>query len=193
MAPPTISSFAADPTSQCVESLDGASGPATLAWNVSGATSVSISPAPGGNLPPQGSSDVPLTQTTTFTLSATNAGGTTTANLTVYVEETPYGASLTLNPTQVATGSSATLSWSVPSGAKGDLQPGIGSVSGSGERAVSPTSTTSYTLTASSAHGCAVTRTQTLTVLTLVPTIVRQPTVGIVVRPTPTPTPVPVY
>ncbi len=49
----------------------------TLAWNVSGATSVSISGGVGSNLTAAGTATVTPTQTTTFTLTGTGQGGQT--------------------------------------------------------------------------------------------------------------------
>ena len=74
--PPVISSFAASP--QTIAS--GAS--STLSWSVSGATSLSI----GGIGAVSGTSTaVSPAQTTTYTLTATNSGGSTTAQATVTV------------------------------------------------------------------------------------------------------------
>lgn len=174
--PPVISSFTADPTALCVEKL-GSTTRTTLAWSVGGATAIAISPQPGSGLAAEGRATVPLQQTTTYTVTASNSGGTTTRSVTVFVEEPPYGASIGVNPTSILAGGSSTLSWTLPSGATGDIQPGVGAVSSSGQRTVSPLATTTYTLTARSAHGCTTTRSATLTVTRL-----------IIIAPTPTPT-----
>lgn len=74
---PIIASFSADPT----EIPLGAT--STLAWRVSGATSLSLAPAIGAV---EGSSlVVQLPQTTTYTLTAMNAAGSATATATVTV------------------------------------------------------------------------------------------------------------
>ena len=81
--PPTISSFTASATS--IQS--GAS--TTLKWATKGATSLSISPTPGTV---KGSSAVVNpASTTTYTLTASNAGGKTTATVTVTVVTAPSG------------------------------------------------------------------------------------------------------
>ena len=74
---PTITSFSADPTSI----ISGQSG--TLAWTVSGATTLSINDGVGAVT--GASAPVSPTTTTTYTLTATNATGTTTAHATLTV------------------------------------------------------------------------------------------------------------
>ncbi len=60
---------------------------------------------------------------------------------------------LSVAPATIAQGSAATLTWST-SGATGvSIDPGIGSVSASGSLSVSPTSSTTYVLTASNSSG----------------------------------------
>ncbi len=56
---------------------------ATLSWNVQGATSLAISPTPGTVSGASGSTTVTVSNTTTYTLTATNAGGQTTAKVRV--------------------------------------------------------------------------------------------------------------
>jgi hypothetical protein len=77
---PTISSFTASPAS--ISPLDGG-GSATLSWSVASATSLSISGlgAVIGN-----SIQVSPSQTTTYTLTASNAQGAVTAQTTVTVD-----------------------------------------------------------------------------------------------------------
>lgn len=76
-AAPTISSFGASPT------MATAGKPVLLTWNVTGATSLSVGGVGtvGGN-----SILVAPTQTTSYTLIATNAGGTTSSTITVVVQ-----------------------------------------------------------------------------------------------------------
>ncbi len=90
---PTINSFSANPTT-----LPAGGGNVTISWNVAEAASMSVSPGGGssaGGRPENyvGSYTPMVTETTTFTLSATNAKGTTTASVTVTVATaTDYGA-----------------------------------------------------------------------------------------------------
>lgn len=76
--PPVISSFTATPATI------GAGQPATLAWSVSGATTVTIDNGVG-NVSNTTSKSVSPAQTTTYWLTATNAAGTVTARTTVVV------------------------------------------------------------------------------------------------------------
>ena len=162
-APPTISSFAASPGTLCIAPA-GAAPTATLSWSVGGATSASIAPNVG-NVAAQGSTSVAPSQTTTYTLSASNAGGTSTGSVTVYVEPVP-SSSLDAKPTTITAGSRTTLSWSAPAAATYvEIQPGIGQVANTGQTAVAPASTTTYTLTARTANGCSATASATVTVV----------------------------
>ncbi len=80
-AVPTITSFTATPAS-----LAFGGGTVTLSWQVTGATSLSISPGVGAVTPAtNGSKDVAVTTTTTFTLTATNTTGSATAPAAVTV------------------------------------------------------------------------------------------------------------
>lgn len=77
---PTINSFTATPT------LPAGGGTTTLAWNVTGATSLSIDQGVGSVTPlTTGSTTKAITATTTFTLTATNAAGNVTATATTTV------------------------------------------------------------------------------------------------------------
>jgi hypothetical protein len=76
---PTISSFTASPAS--ISPFDGG-GSATLSWSVASATSLSIS---GVGAVIGNSIQVSPSQTTTYTLTASNAEGSTTAQTTVTV------------------------------------------------------------------------------------------------------------
>jgi hypothetical protein len=78
---PQITSFTATPAS-----LPEGGGTVELAWNVTGATSVSINEGVGAVSPATtGSTTASVAAATTFTLSATNASGTVTATAAVCV------------------------------------------------------------------------------------------------------------
>ena len=66
---------------------------------------------------------------------------------------TAPAATLTANPTTIDRGQSATLTWESSNATNLDLQPGIGTVDAQGSRQVSPTESTTYTLTATAAGG----------------------------------------
>jgi hypothetical protein len=145
---PQIASFSAAPATI---SMGGTS---TLAWEVSGATSISISQGIGSGLAASGSVEItPTATTTTYTLTASNGSGAVTATATVTISA-PVIASFTASPQTIAPGESSTLTWSV-SGATGiSISNSVGNgLAASGSRSVSPAATTTYTLTATSPHG----------------------------------------
>lgn len=82
-SPPDIVSFTATPASI----TDGDT--STLAWEVTGATDTSIDQGVGSVAAASGTIDVSPTTTTTYTLTAMNAGGNTTAETTVTVTPAP--------------------------------------------------------------------------------------------------------
>lgn len=80
--PPTIESFLASPT------VTRPGQPVVLLWSTSNATSVTIDPGLGSQLP-DGAVTVTPAATTTYTLSATGESGTATRQVTVAVIDTP--------------------------------------------------------------------------------------------------------
>jgi copper(I)-binding protein len=148
---PTISSFTANPSTITAEQTS------TLSWSVSGATSLTLNP---GNVDVTGetSHEVSPDSTTTYTLTATNANGSTQQSTTVTVTEDgnnnqPVIQSFTANPSTIQAGESSTLSWSVSGATSLTLNPGNIDVTGQTSRVVSPESTTTYTLVATNANG----------------------------------------
>ncbi|MBS1827263.1 MAG: Ig-like domain-containing protein [Acidobacteria bacterium] len=93
-ASPVITSFTANPaTIQAGQS-------ATLNWSVTGATSLSIAPAPGAV---NGTSvSVTPASTTTYTLTATNTAGSVTASTTITVNTTTPSVSVTIAPSTIS-------------------------------------------------------------------------------------------
>ncbi|MBI3680105.1 MAG: OmpA family protein [Acidobacteria bacterium] len=65
----------------------------------------------------------------------------------------PVISSFTVEPSTIERGQSATLRWSSQNATAGTIQPGIGNVQASGNRQVSPPSTTTYTLRVTGAGG----------------------------------------
>ncbi len=156
---PTIHSFSTD-----VESITVGS-KATLSWEVSGATAITIDQNVG-SVTPYGSVEVSPTSTTTYTLTATNNAGSSTAQATITV--TPFGdiilppgfilpppsiTSFSVDKELLPEGETATLSWEVKGVAAVTIEPGIGEVNTTGSYSVSPSETTTYTLTASNISG----------------------------------------
>jgi hypothetical protein len=137
--PPSVS-FSITPTSICRGST------ATLSWNVTGAvTSVSINRGIG-TVSNSGSRTVGPTSSTTYTITATGPGGTTTRSVTLTVNQ-PTTTSITADSTAIIRGQSTTLRWTTTGSATGaTIDQGIGSVNINGNRVVSPTQTTRYTI-----------------------------------------------
>ncbi|MBI2512530.1 MAG: hypothetical protein HYV96_11155 [Opitutae bacterium] len=147
VAPPSIASFTAMPDAI----VAGQS--STLAWSVSGADALSISPDVGAVT---GTSvSVSPAASTTYTLSATNAGGTVTKTVSLAVAPPtppPAIAAFTASSASIVQGDSLTLNWSVTGADTLSLSPLIGAVSGTSV-AVAPGVGTTYVLTASNAAG----------------------------------------
>lgn len=61
----------------------------------------------------------------------------------------PVINSFTANPSEISVGESSTLSWNVTNATNVQIDQGIGTVSSQGTKAVSPTQTSTYRLTAS--------------------------------------------
>ena len=138
----------------------------TLAWNVPTATSVTISGV-GSNLNPAGTATVSPTQTTTYNLTATGQGGQTiTASVTVTVGASkPAIIRFAASPTHINQGQSSLLSWTTTGAATVTITNGVGTVAANGSQSVSPSATTTYTLTATGADGVtSVTAAVTVTV-----------------------------
>ncbi len=172
---PAINSFNASP----VTITSGET--ATLSWDVSNTTTVSID---------QGIGPVPLTgiwavapdSTTIYTLTATNESGSVTARAQVSVSENslpeppPVEAAPTIvifevDPVSLVAGNSATLLWNVTGATNISIDQGIGNVAAAGAQEVTPKTTTVYTLTATNDAGT-VTESLTLTVVPLIQPII---------------------
>ena len=159
-ARPTITSFVATPASIT------AGGSTTLSWVTSGATSLTVTPGAYTSASADGALTVSPTATTTYTLIATNAAGfvSTTVTVTVTQPSAPSIQSFTASPTGISAGGSSTLSWATTGATSISISPGaFTSNLASGTTSVSPSSTTTYTLTATNAAGF-VTATATVTV-----------------------------
>lgn len=150
---PKIGTF----TSTLVEIGEGEA--ATLTWQVEGADSVEITDL--GKVAPSGSAIVRPTETRTYTLTAKNKNGTSTAGVTIKVQPAARILSFTASPSQsFKPGDPVRLAWST-SGAVEVSISGIGAVTPTGQLDVTPQTDTVYTLTA---RGAKNTATQSITV-----------------------------
>jgi hypothetical protein len=167
-APPTIVAFSFNPTTITA----GAS--TTVIWAVTDADSVKIDPGIGA-VAPVGSLIVSPSTTTTYTLTASNVGGTViaTALLTVNSTPPPVVTLFNINPSTITVGQPANVTWNVTGATSVRIDPAIGTGAASGIQTVSPTTTTTYTLTASNGGGT-ITSAATLTVNPQNPTPVVQ-------------------
>ncbi|MCW5978104.1 MAG: OmpA family protein [Bryobacteraceae bacterium] len=132
----------------------------TLIWNVENATEVSISPTVGSVNPQTGTVQVMPSQTTTYILTARNAVSEATASAIVVVDSPqPSFTRCQVTPANVVEGETATISWETRF-ATGVSISGIGNVAVNGNHMVNPTTSTTYTLTATNSVGaidCSVT------------------------------------
>ena len=152
----SISNFSANPT------LITSGGSSTLSWGTSNCTSATIYPILG-SVNTSGSSSVSPAASTTYTLTAYGASGAAqTRTVIVSVNQIVNNClinSFSANPTTITSGGSSTLSWGTSNCTSATIYPILGSVNTSGSSSVSPTASTTYTLTAYGASGAAQTRT----------------------------------
>ncbi len=144
----------------------------TLTWSSSNATSVSISPDVGpdiGTVATSGQRSVSPTTSTTYTIVATGPGGSKSDRATVKVHMPP-SVSLSASPGAINLGGSSTLGWSSSNATLVSIGPDIGLVGASGERSVSPDSTTTYTIVATGADGTSTQRAEATVTVNRPPT-----------------------
>ena len=137
---------------------------ATLSWNSTNASSLSIDQGIGTVTAPSGSITVNPAATTTYTITATNGTATATAQATV---NAPLSVTLTASPANITPGQQSTLSWKSRGASTLTIDNGVGTVTGpAGTVAVSPSQTTTYTITATDSGGHSTTASTTVTVST---------------------------
>ncbi len=151
-SPPIISNFFASP-----ENIEYGR-TSLLRWNVSGANSVRIEPDVGP-VPSAGNYAVTPTSTTTYVLVAESECCVVSESVVVRVDAgfpSPYIPTVNLfnvQPNSIYAGGSANLQWSVSGADQVYIDHGIGQVGSSGSVNVSPSSSTTYTLTATNSYG----------------------------------------
>jgi len=140
--------FIADPTT-----IQGGQA-TTLSWKILNADTATISPAPGSVNASAGSVNVSPASSTVYTLTAKNATSQDVATASVTVTRpTPRLAVCTAVPMSINQGESARIFYQTLNADSVTITPGIGSVPVSGEVVVSPTVSTTYTITATNAFG----------------------------------------
>ena len=163
---PVIASFVANPTTI------NAGQSSTLTWATQNATTVTITSL--GNVPVSGNQSVTPATTTAYTLTATNATGSVTAQATVTVNGTSgNGVSITTftaTPATIAAGASSVLSC-IATGATSVAINGVATQGGTATSTVSPPQTTTYTCVATGPNNQTDTRQVTVTVTNSAPVI----------------------
>ncbi len=177
-APPQITQFSAKPA----EISTGQT--TTLTWATTNATAVTVTPVlpvsdDSGPLPTSGSVTVPVSATTTYSLTATGPGGTAGPQpVTITI---PFTLSLTASPGTITTGQSSTLTWQVSGGTATALTVTDGSGNSvcnpcsatQGTATVTPAATTTYTATATASDGTPIAQPATVTVSTATSSVIK--------------------
>lgn len=157
-SPPIVNAFTASPSSISAGNFT------TLSWDVSNATSVNISPAVGA-VALSGSTSISPDETTSYTLKASNAAGSTFATVQVVVSpaaSSPSSTSLptihwfSASPETIVEGESSTLSWNVSNASSISITSAKWTqvaIPSTGSGLISPSVTMTYTLTATNSAG----------------------------------------
>lgn len=129
-----------------------------LTWRTTNATKVAITGV--GIVPLDGSAVISPATSTIILLTATNDQSTKIDFCTVTLQVKPAPApvcnSFTASSTTLVAGKSTSIGWTTTNAISATLVPGVGSVTPDGSLVVTPTTTTSYKLTATNASGAAV-------------------------------------
>ena len=126
-----------------------------LCWHAENADSVFIDNGVGA-VATEGTIQVSPAATTTYTATATNAGGTASASTTVSVDDTLGPSAAIYSSLEIVpAGGTAILSWSSLHALSASIDNGIGNVPVSGSLNVTPIHTTTYTLSVMNQNGTA--------------------------------------
>jgi hypothetical protein len=150
--PPPEITFSADPSSIPLGE------DSTLSWlveNVENGGTCSIDQGVG-NVGPTGFEVIRPTETTTYTLTAQGAGGSTTESVTVTVHQPPT-VNLTAEPETISYGASSTLSWTSTNSETIVIDPAIGTepLPLESSQEVRPSQTSTYTINSTGPGGTA--------------------------------------
>ncbi len=131
---------------------------ATLAWTSQDATNCDITPGVG-SVKAQGSATITPEADTTYSLSCSGPGGTTSSKANVSVVAPPPPAppapqaSISVVPVSIAQGQSAKLTWTSQNATDCDIQPNVGPVKPQGSMDITPSVDTAYTLSCTGLGG----------------------------------------
>jgi len=129
-------------------------GNVVLSWDTTNATSVSIDNGVG-NVSADGSKNVYVDSTTTYTLTAVGAGGNDTCTVTITkgTAQAPICDYLRVSDDEVEEGDDVTLSWETTNATSVSINNGIGNVSADGSKTVEIDDDTTFVLTAVGTNG----------------------------------------
>ena len=132
---------------------------ATLSWSASNASSAFVDNGVGTVSATYGSRTVNPTFTTTYTMTVSGQGGSAVCQTTVVVQQAQVpSCTISASPSSINSGDSASITWSSQNATSVNIS-NIGSVSNTGSRSVSPTNTTTYTMTVNGQGGSATCQT----------------------------------
>ena len=139
--PPIVNFTVENPTITIGEST-------SLTWTSENATTCSIEPGIG-IVELNDSMSVTPSETTTYTITVTGPLSTTTAEVTVNVEWPEPEVSFSATPQQIISPNPTTLSWSTANATSVSIDNGVGIVDLNDSIEVTPSETTTYTITVS--------------------------------------------
>jgi RHS repeat-associated protein len=148
IAPPPTVSLSISPASISTGDI------VVLTWSSTNVQSAAIEPGIGSVLLPSGTLSTAPVATTTYTITALGPGGSASASATVTVNTAP-SVTISAGSASIPLGGSTTLTWNVEGAAAAYIDQGIGPVALHDTATISPTATTTYTLTASGKGGTA--------------------------------------
>ncbi|QTA84926.1 FG-GAP repeat protein [Desulfonema magnum] len=146
--PPEIVTFTADP-----ETITAGES-SVLTWETANADSVSIDQGIG-SVSVSGSLTAQPSETTTYTLTASCPGGTSTRSIIITVSYPFPTVTTGADPVTIQSGESSVLTWTSTDAESCSITPDIGNVDLNGSVTISPTETTTYTVTATGPGGTA--------------------------------------
>ncbi len=149
---------------------------ATLTWTSANADTVSIDNGIG-TVASNGSVAVSPTSDTTYTITVNGPGGSASAQTTIAVVIPVPTVTLSSDPSGINEGESVILTWTSANADNVSIDNGIGTVASSGSVEVSPTSDTTYTITAVGPGG-SITATAAVTVVSPITIEILSPSNG---------------